>query len=81
MSGREVGITTTLPVEVLLAAGLAPVDLNNRFVASDRAAARVELAERRGFPRNVCAWVKGIYGTMIEEGIPTVVGVALVRTR
>jgi benzoyl-CoA reductase/2-hydroxyglutaryl-CoA dehydratase subunit BcrC/BadD/HgdB len=71
----EVGITTTLPVEVLLAAGLRPVDLNNRFITCERAAARVELAERRGFPRGVCAWVKGIYATVHEEGIRTVVGV------
>lgn len=70
-----VGITTTVPVEVLLAAGLRPVDLNNRFVTSERAAARIELAERRGFPRSICAWVKGIYGTVIEERVRTVVGV------
>jgi len=74
-AARTVGITTSVPVEVLLAAGAVPVDLNNRFMASGRAPERVELAERRGFPRNVCAWVKGLYGTVIEEGIRTVVGV------
>ncbi|MHC4251382.1 MAG: 2-hydroxyacyl-CoA dehydratase family protein [Planctomycetota bacterium] len=74
-AARAVGITTSVPVEVLLAAGAAPVDLNNRFVASGRAAERVKLAERRGFPPNVCAWVKGLYGTVLEEGIRTVVGV------
>jgi benzoyl-CoA reductase/2-hydroxyglutaryl-CoA dehydratase subunit BcrC/BadD/HgdB len=72
---RTVGITTSVPVEVLLAGGVVPVDLNNRFIASGRAAERVELAERGGFPRNVCAWVKGLYGTVLEEGIRTVVGV------
>ena len=74
-AARAVGITTSVPVEVLLAAGAVPVDLNNRFIASGRAAERVELAERSGFPRNVCAWVKGLYGTVLEEGIRTVVGV------
>jgi benzoyl-CoA reductase/2-hydroxyglutaryl-CoA dehydratase subunit BcrC/BadD/HgdB len=72
---RAVGITTSVPVEVILAAGAVPVDLNNLFVASGRAPERVDLAERSGFPRNVCAWVKGLYGTVLEEGIGTVVGV------
>ena len=72
---RDVGITTTLPVEVILAAGRRPVDLNNRFIGSDRAQARVELAEQRGFPRTICSWVKGLYGTILEDGIRTVVGV------
>jgi benzoyl-CoA reductase/2-hydroxyglutaryl-CoA dehydratase subunit BcrC/BadD/HgdB len=74
-SSDRVGITTTLPIEVILAAGRRPVDLNNRFVAGGRAKARVELAETRGFPRTVCSWVKGLYGTVLEEGITTVVGV------
>jgi hypothetical protein len=30
----RVGITTTVPVEVIFAAGLEPVDLNNAFVWS-----------------------------------------------
>lgn len=72
---RTVGITTTVPVEVILAAGAVPVDLNNLFIASGRATARVDIAERSGFPRNVCAWIKGLYGTVLEEGIKTVVGV------
>jgi benzoyl-CoA reductase/2-hydroxyglutaryl-CoA dehydratase subunit BcrC/BadD/HgdB len=72
----EIGITTTVPVEVLVAAGFRPTDLNNRFISSPRAAERVALAERRGFPRSICAWVKGIYGTVVEEGVRTVLGVA-----
>ena len=31
--GARVGFTTTIPVEVVLAAGLIPVDLNNLFIA------------------------------------------------
>ena len=30
----RVGFTTTIPVEVLLAAGQEPVDLNNLFIAA-----------------------------------------------
>ena len=56
-----VGITATVPVEALLAAGRTPVDLNNVFIASGEAAALVEEAERCGFPRNSCAWTKGVY--------------------
>lgn len=75
MSTDRIGITTSLPIEVIIASGRRPVDLNNLFMAGDRASERVELAERRGFPRTVCAWVKGIYATVLEEGIETVVGV------
>ena len=31
--GAPVGLTTTIPVEVVLAANLTPVDLNNLFIA------------------------------------------------
>jgi benzoyl-CoA reductase/2-hydroxyglutaryl-CoA dehydratase subunit BcrC/BadD/HgdB len=62
--GTRIGLTTTIPVEVVLAAGLAPVDLNNLFISSPQALARVLAAETAGFPRTVCAWVKGIYATL-----------------
>ncbi|GAI09778.1 unnamed protein product, partial [marine sediment metagenome] len=29
---KKIGITTTVPVEILLAAGYQPVDLNNVFI-------------------------------------------------
>ena len=29
---KKIGITTTVPIEVLLAAGYQPVDLNNVFI-------------------------------------------------
>ena len=59
--GARVGLTTTIPVEVVLAAGLIPVDLNNLFIADPLALARVSQAEAAGFPRTLCAWIKGIY--------------------
>jgi len=51
-------------VEAVLAAGLVPVDLNNLFVTSPGALSRVSAAETAGFPRTICAWVKGIYATL-----------------
>ena len=72
---RAVGITTTVPVEVLFAAGLTPVDLNNIFITAPDPANLVEEAERAGFPRTMCAWVKGIYAAVHRRGIMTVVGV------
>jgi benzoyl-CoA reductase/2-hydroxyglutaryl-CoA dehydratase subunit BcrC/BadD/HgdB len=62
--GARVGFTTTIPVEVVLAAGLTPVDLNNLFIADPEARARVSQAEAAGFPRTVCAWIKGIYAAL-----------------
>jgi benzoyl-CoA reductase/2-hydroxyglutaryl-CoA dehydratase subunit BcrC/BadD/HgdB len=74
-TARCVGITGTVPVEVLYAAGRTPVDLNNAFVTGS-AAADIRAAESRGFPVNCCAWIKGIYGAARRLGIREVVGVA-----
>jgi benzoyl-CoA reductase/2-hydroxyglutaryl-CoA dehydratase subunit BcrC/BadD/HgdB len=63
-SGTKVGLTTTIPVEVLLAAGLTPVDLNNLFITAPDPLQRVARAEAAGFPRTICAWVKGIYASL-----------------
>jgi benzoyl-CoA reductase/2-hydroxyglutaryl-CoA dehydratase subunit BcrC/BadD/HgdB len=71
----EVGITTTIPVEVLLAAGVTPVDLNNRFITSPERSALVARAERDGYPRNVCGWIKGIYATVLQSGVRRIVAV------
>jgi benzoyl-CoA reductase/2-hydroxyglutaryl-CoA dehydratase subunit BcrC/BadD/HgdB len=65
----RIGITTTLPIEVLLAAGFEPVDLNNLFIGRPGAEGAVREAEAAGFPRNTCAWIKGIYATVRAEGI------------
>ena len=72
---RAVGITTTVPVEILFAAGLRPVDLNNAFITAPEPLAMVEEAERAGFPRSMCAWVKGLYAAVRRGGIATVIGV------
>lgn len=70
-----IGITTTVPVEILYAAGRTPVDLNNIFVADPDANGLVAYAEARGFPQSACAWTKGLYGAIHSRGIREVVGV------
>src|SRR5512135_991865 len=65
--GSRVGFTTTIPVEVVLAAGLRPLDLNNLFIVDPEARARVAAAEAAGFPRTICAWIKGIYATLQQH--------------
>ncbi|WP_206811040.1 2-hydroxyacyl-CoA dehydratase family protein [Paradesulfitobacterium ferrireducens] len=61
----KIGMTTTVPVEVVYAAGEIPVDLNNIFITSTEAMKRVEEAELSGYPRNVCGWIKGLYSTAL----------------
>ncbi len=74
-SADAVGITTTIPCEVIFAAGLRPVDLNNAFITDAEPLELVEEAERRGFPSNMCCWIKGIYAAARRCGIRRVVGV------
>jgi len=67
LPGSKLGLTTTIPVEVVLAAGLIPVDLNNLFVAAPDALKKVARAEAAGLPRTICAWVKGIYASLQDH--------------
>jgi len=69
---KKIGITTTVPVEILLAAGYQPVDLNNVFITDPNPERLVDIAERAGFPLNCCSWIKGIYGVCIDYGIDTI---------
>ena len=39
---EKIGITTTVPVEILIAAGLKPVDLNNIFITSKKSSKYIE---------------------------------------
>ncbi|HSQ88666.1 2-hydroxyacyl-CoA dehydratase family protein [Romboutsia sp.] len=72
---KKIGLTTTVPVEVLLAAGYKPIDLNNLFITSKDYSKYIDIAERDGFPKSLCAWIKGIYGACIENDIKEIVGV------
>lgn len=69
-------MTTTVPVEAIYAAGMIPVDLNNIFITHENPQGLVEEAEVAGYPRNLCAWIKGIYATTLRnEDIRTIVAV------
>ncbi len=70
-----VGFTTTIPLEVLVAAGRRPIDLNNLFITADAPQDLIEEAEIAGFPRNICGWIKGIYGAVLQRGISEVIAV------
>ena len=74
-AARTVGITTTVPSELIFAAGLIPMDLNNLFIGSGVASDLVAEAEACGFPRNSCAWNKGVYATARRLGLRRVAAV------
>lgn len=70
-----IGITATVPIEIIYAAGRRPVDLNNLFITSNHPSKLVSQAENAGFSPNICAWIKGIYSTVLNHGIKQVVAV------
>ncbi len=72
---RKIGITTTIPVEVIYASDCIPVDLNNIFITSSNPENMILEAERDGFPRTTCSWIKGIYTACLKENIKEVVAV------
>ena len=71
----RIGITTTIPVEAVYAAGCVPVDLNNVFITSDEASDLVAEAEYEGYPRNTCGWIKGIYSVAKRGDVDAVIAV------
>src|SRR4030042_3748374 len=70
-----IGFTTTIPVELVFAAGYEPCDLNNIFITDENPMRYIERAERDGFPKSLCNWVKGIYGVVMERGVDAVITV------
>ena len=75
----KIGITTTIPVEIILAAGCTPIDLNNIFIMDKEPNKLVEEAETAGYPRNICGWIKGLYSVVLspENKIDKVIAVIL----
>jgi benzoyl-CoA reductase/2-hydroxyglutaryl-CoA dehydratase subunit BcrC/BadD/HgdB len=69
---KRIGITTTVPMEILIAAGFQPVDLNNVLVNDPDPGRLITIAERAGFPLNCCSWIKGIYGVCLDASIEDV---------
>jgi benzoyl-CoA reductase/2-hydroxyglutaryl-CoA dehydratase subunit BcrC/BadD/HgdB len=72
---KRIGLTTTIPIEVITAAGYQPIDLNNILVTDSSYLKYIDIAEQNGFPQNLCAWIKGIYGICVTHNITEIVGV------
>ncbi|MBN1141590.1 MAG: 2-hydroxyacyl-CoA dehydratase [Deltaproteobacteria bacterium] len=70
-----IGITTTVPLEIPLAAGKQVFDLNNLFINHEEPRILTEEAELAGFPRNTCGWIKGIYGIIKRLDIRELIAV------
>lgn len=71
----RIGFTTSIPVEIILAAGKIPLDLNNIFISSDQAGKWVDAAEEAGYPRNSCGWIKGLYTACLATELEAVISV------
>jgi benzoyl-CoA reductase/2-hydroxyglutaryl-CoA dehydratase subunit BcrC/BadD/HgdB len=73
---KRVAMTTSIPVEVIFGANCVPVDLNNVFINHENPLHLIGRAEKAGFPHTVCAWIKGIFGVLLEDAdLNTVVAV------
>ena len=71
----RIGFTSTIPVEVIFAAGAVPVDINNLFAAAPDPVQYVQSAKQKGFPDTTCSWICGLYSAVLDNDIDTVVGV------
>lgn len=72
---EKIGITSTIPIEILYAAGRIPIDLNNGFMTDQDPSSLVDSAEMDGFPRNSCAWIKGLYTVAVRSEIDEIIAV------
>ena len=59
--------TTTIPMEIVFAAGYRPLDLNNEFITCPSPLSYVEKAETDGLPGSSCAWIKGLYSVLLDK--------------
>jgi benzoyl-CoA reductase/2-hydroxyglutaryl-CoA dehydratase subunit BcrC/BadD/HgdB len=75
MAQSRVGITSTVPIEVLYGSQSSVIDLNNVFIEDRSNLSLVERAERRGFPESSCAWIKGIYSSVHDSNVDTVIAI------
>lgn len=71
----KIGFTTTIPIEVIFASGNIPLDLNNIFINDKDSMSLVRNAEIKGFPRNMCGWIKGLYAVVKKHKIKEVIAV------
>ena len=77
---KKAAFTTTIPVEVILASGYIPLDLNNIFVTADSPSLLVEKAEFSGFAGSSCAWIKGLYSVLVSPELNKDFGVFIAVT-
>jgi benzoyl-CoA reductase/2-hydroxyglutaryl-CoA dehydratase subunit BcrC/BadD/HgdB len=75
MARLRVGITSTIPIEVIYASGSTVMDLNNIFIQHEDSLSLIEQAERSGFAESSCAWIKGIYSCVHLHGLDRVIAV------
>ena len=71
---KKIAFTTSIPVEVIYAAGYIPIDLNNIFI-NENPINQVRQAELAGFPRNICSWIKGMYTIIKNNDFDYIIGV------
>ncbi|MGI5912836.1 MAG: 2-hydroxyacyl-CoA dehydratase family protein [Syntrophomonadaceae bacterium] len=71
----EVAFTTSIPVEVILAAGKTALDLNNIFIVSENPQEALDIAEEAGYPRNTCGWIKGLYAVALSYQLEALIAV------
>jgi benzoyl-CoA reductase/2-hydroxyglutaryl-CoA dehydratase subunit BcrC/BadD/HgdB len=64
-----------VPIEIIYAASLKPIDLNNAFISSKENTLWVQEAEEEGLPRNLCAWIKGIFTASHKLNVGMIIGV------
>ena len=58
---KTIGITSTIPVEIIYASGNRPLDMNNLFITSKDPMELVRKAENSGLSKNQCGWIRGLY--------------------
>lgn len=73
---EHIGFFTSIPIEVIFATEkYRPVDLNNILMADSDPNLLISNEEEDGFPRNYCAWLKGIMGVIKSKGIKKIITV------
>jgi benzoyl-CoA reductase/2-hydroxyglutaryl-CoA dehydratase subunit BcrC/BadD/HgdB len=72
---KIISFTSTIPVEIIFASNNIPIDLNNIFVSSENPNDLIDYCETAGFPRNFCAWTKGLYGAIKIHKIKEIIAV------
>jgi len=71
----KIGLTTTVPIEVMLAGGHICVDLNNLFITDSNPSSYINAAHEFGFPRSLCSWIKGQYSVIIQNDFDAIIAV------